>query len=180
VLATALALLLAQGGERIGWMDPLPRVFHGRSAGERLYEMLAAEKFEDAASIPPDSPIRPFSRVVYFSDFLCDAPALAAAAARCAALGADGVLVEINDPAEETFPFAGRTEFEDMESPARLRIGDAARISEAYRCAFAEHRAGTERLAAGLGWPLLRHRTDSPPAPALMSIYAALNPRGAQ
>lgn len=180
VLAAALALLLAQGGERIGWMGDPPRVFHGRSAGERVYGMLAADGFDDAASVPPDAPIRPFSRVLYFSDFLCEPEALAAAAARCAALGADGVMVEINDPAEETFPFAGRTEFEDMESPARLKIGDAARLGEAYRRAFAEHRAAVGRLAAALGWPLLRHRTDAPPAAALLSIYAALNPRGVQ
>ncbi len=180
VLATALALLLAQGGERLGWMGDPPRVLHGRTAGERLFALLAGDGFDDAASLPPDAPIRPFSRVIYVSDFLCDTSALGAAAARCAALGADGVMVEINDPAEETFPFAGRTEFEDMESDARLRIGDAAQLGQAYRRAFAEHRAALARLAGALGWPLIRHRTDAPPASALLSIYAALNPRGAQ
>ncbi len=180
VLATALALLLAEGGERVGWIDAAPRVFQGRRAGERLFETMMAQRFDDKASVPPDAPIRPFSCVVYLSDFLCEPSAFAAAAARVAALGAGGVLVEINDPAEETFPFAGRTEFEDMESPARMRIGDAARLGEAYRTAFGAHRAAVAQIAAGLGWPIIRHRTDAPASAALLSLYAALNPRGAQ
>lgn len=179
VLATALALILAQGGERVGRIGPSPRVFHGRRAGERLFEALSAEDFDDAASIPPDAPIRPFSSVVYFSDFLCDIGALSAAAARSAALGAGGAMVQINDPAEELFPFAGRTEFEDAESPARLVLGDAARLGDDYRRAFAEHRAALSALCRNLGWPLLLHRTDAPASAALMAIYAALNPRGA-
>ena len=179
VLATALALVLAQGGERIGRIGASPRVFHGRSAGERLFEVLSAEAFDDAASTPPDAPIRPFSSVVYISDFLGDEAALAAAAARAASLGAGGVMVQVNDPAEELFPFAGRTEFEDPESPARLTVGDAGNLAEDYRRAFAAHRAGLSVLCRNLGWPLLLHRTDAPASAALLALYAALNPRGA-
>lgn len=179
VLATALALLLAQGGERIGRIGRSPRVFSGRAAGERLFEELSAEDFDDAASVPPDAPVRPFSTVVYISDFFCDLGALSAAAARSAALGAGGVMVQINDPAEELFPFAGRTEFEDVESPAHLTLGDAGRLGDDYRRAFAEHREQLSTLCRNLGWPLLRHRTDAPASAALMALYAALNPRGA-
>ncbi|MDZ7628199.1 MAG: DUF58 domain-containing protein [Parvularculaceae bacterium] len=178
VLATALALLLAQGGERIGHIGPSPRVFHGRSAGERLFQLLSEETFDDAASVPADAPIRPFSRVIYISDFLCDLDRLSEAAARSAALGADGVMLQVNDPAEETFPFAGRTEFEDTETPARLTFGDATRIADDYRRAFADHRASIRRLCDAIGWRFLAHRTDAPATNALMALYAALNPRG--
>lgn len=180
VLATALALLLAQGGERVGRIGPPFHVFHGRHAGERMFSVLSAEEFDDAASTPPDAPIRPFSSVVYISDFLCDIATLTAAAARSAALGAGGVMVQINDPAEEQFPFTGRTEFEDAESPARLTIGDAATLGGGYRRAFADHRAALLALCRNLGWPLLLHRTDAPASAALMALYAALNPRGAR
>ncbi len=178
-LAVALALLLAEGGERIGAISRKPRVFHGRSAGERLCEALVSEEFDDAGSLPPDAPIRAFSRVVYVSDFLCDLDALSAAAARNAALGAQGVMVQINDPAEETFPFNGRTEFEDAESADRLTFGDAARLGDDYRLAFASHCARLQRLCNALGWPLLLHRTDTPAPLALLALYGALNPRGA-
>lgn len=179
VLAAALALLLSQGGERIGRIGPFPRVFAGRTAGERLCEELSADAFDDAASIPPDAPVRPFSIVVYISDFFCDFDALSAAAARAAALGAGGVMVKVNDPAEELFPFAGRIEFEDYESSARLTLGDAARLGDDYRRAFAEHGEQLSSLCRNLRWPLLRHRTDAPASVALMALYAALNPRGA-
>ncbi len=177
-LAVALALLLAEGGERIGAIAQKPRVFHGRSAGERLCAALLSEDFDEAGSVPPDAPIRAFSRVVYISDFLCDLDALGAAAARNAALGAQGVMVQINDPAEENFPFNGRTEFEDAESADRLTFGDAARLGDDYRLAFANHRARLKSLCKTLGWPLLLHRTDAPAPLALMALHSALNPRG--
>lgn len=88
-------------------------------------------------------------------------------------------MLQINDPAEETFPFAGRTEFEDAESPARLTVGDAARLGDDYRRAFTDHRASLHRLCGALGWRHLLHRTDAPASAALMALYAALNPRGA-
>lgn len=179
VLATALALLLAQGGERVGRIGPAPRVFHGRSAGERLFEALSAEDFDDAASTPPDAPVRAFSSVVYVSDFLCDLDSLGAAAGRAAALGAGGVMLQINDPAEELFPFAGRTEFADIETTQRLTVGDAASLGEDYRRAFSDHRARLAALCRNIGWTLLLHRTDAPASAALMALYAALNSRAA-
>jgi len=39
--------------------------------------------------------------------------------------GARGHLVMITDPVEESFPFIGNTEFVDVDSPARLRVGQA-------------------------------------------------------
>ena len=38
----------------------------------------------------------------------------------------------IADPVEETFPFSGHTEFVDVDSPARLRVGQAETFRDDY------------------------------------------------
>ncbi len=174
ILATALASLLAQGGERIGLFGHGPRLFHGRNAAARFLEALGDEKFDDRASSPPAAPIGPHARVVFLSDFFTDLDAIAAAASRCAALGASGALLQIVDPAEETFPFKGRTEFVDIESRDRLVFGDAAALGDAYRQEFTAHREALVALTRRFQWTFLSHRTDAPANAALLALYLAL------
>ena len=113
-------------------------------------------------------------RVVLISDFFADMDALAAAAARYAALGAKGVMLQIIDPVEEMFPFKGRTEFADVESRDRLTFGDSAALGDQYRKVFAAHRQSLITLANRFQWTFLAHRTDAPASAALLSLYAAL------
>lgn len=174
ILAVALAALLAQAGERIGLAGAEPRMFHGRNAAARFFEALDVDVFVDRASTPPPTPIGQHMRVVLISDFYADLDALATAAARYAALGAKGVMLQIVDPAEEMFPFKGRTEFADVESRDRLTVGDSAALGDQYRKVFAAHRQALIGLANRFQWTFLAHRTDAPASAALLSLYAAL------
>jgi uncharacterized protein (DUF58 family) len=174
VIATALASLLARGGERIGLAGPNARLFHGRAAAARFLEALEIDSFDDAASSPPPVSVRAHARVVFISDFFTDPEAIATAVGRCGALGARGVLLQIVDPAEETFPFSGRTRFEDLESRDRRVFGDAGAVRGAYRTAFAEHRARIVDIANRFGWTFVVHRTDKAASAALLAVYAAL------
>jgi uncharacterized protein (DUF58 family) len=175
VLAVALASLLAEAGERIGLAGPSPRTFQGRNADARFLDELGVDAFDEKASAPPLIPISAHSSVVYLSDFLCEFESVATAAARLAALGARGVLVQIVDPAEEEFPFAGRTEFEDLESRDRMIFGDARRLRDFYRREFGAHRDRLIGLARRLNWTFIDHRTDAAARLALMAIYEALS-----
>ncbi len=179
ILAVALAALLAQAGERVGLAGTQGRVFHGRNAAARFLEALDVDAFDDRASSPPPMPISAHARVVLLSDFYSDLDAVAEAAARAASLGAKGVLMQIVDPAEENFPFAGRTQFEDAESRDRLIFGDAAALRDAYRREFAAHREALIVLANRFQWTFAAHRTDTPASAALLTLYMALaDPRG--
>lgn len=174
ILAIALASLLARGGERIGIISPQPRVFHGRNAAARYYEALDVEAFDDQASAPPPFPLAPHARVAFISDFLTDFDATATAAARAAALGAKGVFVQVIDPAEETFPFRGRTEFLNPENRDRAIFGDAGALRDAYIREFAAHRARLIELCNRFQWTFIAHRTDTAASNALLAIFAAL------
>ncbi|NWG93358.1 MAG: DUF58 domain-containing protein [Parvularculaceae bacterium] len=174
IVATALASLLAKAGERVGLIGSTPRIFHGRSAAARFLEALDVGAFDERASSPPPFPIAAHSRVVFISDFFTDLSTVSAAAARAAALGAKGALFQVIDAAEETFPFAGRTEFADFESRDRIIVGDAGGLREAYRRAFAAHREALTAMANRLQWTFIAHRTDSPATAALLALYLAL------
>ncbi|MEM9495658.1 MAG: DUF58 domain-containing protein [Pseudomonadota bacterium] len=173
-LAVALSMLLAQAGERIGLLGEERRPFHGRTAPERLLEALHVERFDDQAGAPPPAHPPAGARIVLFSDFFMDESAISMAVSSLAGAGATGVLVQLTDEAEETFPFRGRTAFENMEGPGRLIFGDAHAIAEAYRTKFAAHRDMLRALASRTGWSLITHRTDKPAQTALLSLYTAL------
>ena len=50
-------------------------------------------------------------------------------------------LIEVADPAEETFPYAGRTEFPDPETGEKLTAGPRRTVRDDYRRAYTARRA---------------------------------------
>ena len=174
VLAVALSIMLSQAGERIGMLGEERRPFHGRATPSRILEALHITQFEDANSSPPPAHLPIGARVVMFSDFFTDIEAIEASIHSLTAAGASGVLVQICDPAEEEFPFAGRIEFKDPESADRLTFGETASVSTAYKETFAAHRNALSALARKAGWTFISHRTDKPPQTALLALFTAL------
>jgi len=171
VLLLAIADLLARGGERVGVpgvLMPTP----DRRAAERTAAAFAL--FETAAALPESGAIRRFQDVIIVGDFLDHPDDIAAKLGVIAATGAQGHLVQVLDPAEESFPFSGRTEFHDPETGIRITAGRAERWRAAYRSRFDAHRAGLRQLAARLGWSLLIHHTDRPASEPLLALHARL------
>src|SRR5690606_4972267 len=110
VITLALADLLARGGERIGLIGLMQPVA-SRAAGRRLATALAhGEKSE---GLPDVATVRRFAEVVLVGDFLDPETDVLRVIDRIAMVGARAHLVQVLDPVEETFPFAGRTEFTD-------------------------------------------------------------------
>lgn len=175
VIATAIAILLAEAGERIGLMGSGTRAFHGRAAPSRILEALLTPARDAGASTPPAAHVSAGARIVLLSDFFSEPDDIASAVRNYAADNATGVLVQIVDPAEEEFPFRGRTEFLDTESRDRLVFGEAGAIGSAYRERFAAHRQALEDIARKYGWTFIAHRTDRPAQTALLALYTALS-----
>lgn len=179
VLMLALGDLTARAGERIGLPGYLKPTAH-RLAAERLAAALpqaaAAGAFPDAQDAQA---VRRFADIVVFGDFL-DAPEeVGRRIEALAATGARGHLVQVLDPAEESFPYQGRTEFRDPETGARLTTGRAETWRAAYREALGAHRDGLRVLAQRLGWSFLVHHTDRPAAEPLLALHARLGGQAA-
>ena len=127
VLGLAAADLLVRGGEQVNLLG-LTRPLASRSIVAQFAEAMIAEERAagyKAAELPPNLVLPPRSHALLISDFLSDPSQIAARIKALAARGAHGYLVMIADPAEETFPFTGHTEFLDVNSSARLRVGQA-------------------------------------------------------
>jgi uncharacterized protein (DUF58 family) len=88
--------------------------------------------------------------------------------------GARGHVIQVVDPAEETFPFWGRIEFIEPEGAGRVTAGRAQAWRGDYQERVQRHReqirAETDRLA----WSFIIHRTDHPVTELLLALHARI------
>ncbi len=169
LLLLSLASLLVRGGERVGFvgMDGAPA--SSRLALTRIGRALFA-KGEDA--LPPRAPFARGNQLVWFSDFLD--PAALEMMKDLSRRGMSGHLVRIVDPAEEDFPYNGRTRFESPVGESDEIFGRAERIRGAYRTRFTAHGERVADTALKLGWTCTTHRTDHTPQGSLIALHAAI------
>lgn len=172
VLMFALAELLSRSGERIAVPSLLPP-FSARNGAERLAGSLMYET--PSRSLPDIQHMRRFSEVVLVSDFLQPFDELTAFLDNLARRGVRSHLVEICDPAEETFPYSGRTEFLDPETGATLLAGRAETYAEDYRRLYLARREHLSDFCKRLGWTYSVHRTDRPTTEILSRLHNALS-----
>jgi uncharacterized protein (DUF58 family) len=171
VLILALAELLSRSGERIAWPG-LTDPFTARNGAERVAAHLA-----QASVLPPRpdlSNIRRFSDIIIASDFLDPAEDTMAWLDVLARHGVRAHLIEVVDPAEETFPYAGRTEFTDPESGDKLTAGRAETLGEEYRLLYAARRQQLAGWCKRLGWSYTVNHTDRLASDALVRVHMAM------
>lgn len=178
LLLLALASLLVRGGERVGLLGasylPAASRFTLSRIGHSLLDPAMQEKERARAERddgPPTAPIARGARIVWLSDFL--SPNVEERMAGFARLGAVGHLVRIIDPAEEEFPYHGRTRFEAARQESEI-FGRAEKLQAAYRARFRAHGEEVAASALKLGWTVTTHRTDHPPLGALIALHAAI------
>lgn len=175
VCLMAIASLLSRGGERIAALGETGRPRAGRAGLEITARALA--EGPGAAKSVENADIARHARIVLASDFLDPPETWGARLARLNASGASGILLRIIDPAEDDFPFTGRTRFAAPDDGARLLFGRAEDAREGYRTVWADHGAALAQMARKAGWTLLTHRTDRPTGTAVMALHQALAPR---
>jgi len=169
VLALALAALLVRGGERIALLGDNHAPTTGRVPLRRIAHALTEDG--SAAALPPDAPIGKNSQFVWLSDFLSPLGEIESVLRRLSRHGVSGHLVHIADPAEEDFPYLGRTRFETVSGEQSDVFGRAESVQSAYRTRFRAHAGAVAALAKRLNWTHLMHRTDKRPETALVSLY---------
>ena len=175
LLAMALALVLLRGGERVGLALPGHPPRAGRAQAERLALALdtAPAKLEHAT--PDLSAIPTGGHALLFSDFLGDLSAIEASLNLAASRNLRGLLVQVLDPAEEGFPFDGRTRFESMSGHLTFETLRAGDLRAAYRDRLAARKDMLSALARHAGWRFTTLHTDSPAAAGLSWLYHALS-----
>lgn len=173
VIALALTDLLIRGGERVGLVG-LMRPTAQRNAMDRAAEAVARDPLGDDA-LPSAAGFGRFSEFLAIGDFLEPLSDIEAAMASVAGRQVGGHMIQVLDPAEETFPFTGRTEFHDAASGLTYTAGRAETVRERYLARMAERRTRLRAVADRLGWSSLLHHTDRPAQEPVLALHARLS-----
>jgi uncharacterized protein (DUF58 family) len=123
IVAFALAELLVEGGERVG----IPGLLSPTASRSVIDKMAQAMLHDDAVrlSLPPSFVPSPLSEIVLLSDFWSPIDEIRGMLAGLSASGAHGAMIQVVDPAEETFPYSGRIEFVEPEAGNVIVAGRA-------------------------------------------------------
>jgi len=177
LLAMAISVLLIRGGERVALaaLETPPRSSQLQLL--RIAQSLTADHAENDFGAPVIRIMPPHSRAVFVSDFMGDIAAVQAQMARAADRGVRGVLYQVLDPAEEAFPYDGRTIFESMGGTVSHETLKAGDLRDRYLERLAERKAQLQDLARATDWQYACHHTDDSAQSALLWLYNALERR---
>ena len=176
LLGLALAILLLRGGERVGLTGTALPPQRGNPQVLRLAELLCQDDGQDYAP-PEHRGMIPHARAVFISDFMGDLDPVQTALTKAADRGVRGVLYHLLDPAEEAFPFAGRTIFESVGGSLRHETLKANDLRDRYLDRLAARKDALQQLCARTGWRYGLHHTDATAQSALLWLYGALDAR---
>ena len=172
MVAFALAEVLVQGGERVG-IPGLMRPTASRNVIEKMAQAILHDPSE-RASLPPSFAPSPLSEVVLLSDLWSPIGEVQQTIAQLSATGAHGHVVQIVDPAEESFPYSGRVEFIEPEGAGCVTAGRAETWRNDYQALVARHRAQIRAETDRLGWSFAIHRTDRPASELLLVLHSRM------
>jgi uncharacterized protein (DUF58 family) len=181
LLLLALATLLVRGGEHLTLLGSGKAPAAGRAALGEIVASLDSDRTRDDSrqeSLPVFEPLPRYARIVMIGDFLAPLDEINSIIGGFAGHGVRGHLLQVLDPAEETFPFTGRIHFEGPENEGDLIIGRVESVRRDYTDAMNAHRRGLETLVRHAGWTFATHRTDRPPESALLALYLVLSQPG--
>jgi len=172
VVTFALAEVLVQGGERVG-VPGLTRPSASRNVIEKMAEAILHDPTE-RASLPPSFAPSPLSEIVLLSDLWVPMSEVHSKITQLAATGAHGHVIQIVDPAEESFPYSGRVEFIEPEGAGSVTAGRAEAWRSDYQAIVERHRAAIRVETDIRGWSFAIHRTDRPASELLLVLHSRM------
>lgn len=176
LLSLAAAVLMIRGGERVGLTGGQLPPRRGNMQVLRMAQHFTDD--DDAPYAPPEHrALIPHARALFVSDFLGPFEELEIALTKAADRGLRGVLLQVLDPSEEQFPFAGRTRFEGPGNGVTHETLKASALRDRYLERLAERRDALERLCRAAGWTLGLHHTGDSAQSGLLWLYHALERR---
>ncbi|HZR75395.1 DUF58 domain-containing protein [Bradyrhizobium sp.] len=172
IVAFALAELLVDGGERVG----IPGLVSPTASRSIIDKMAQAMLHDDAArlSLPPSFVPSPLSEIVVLSDFWSPIEEIRGMLAGLSASGAHGTMIQVVDPAEETFPYSGRIEFVEPEGGNIIIAGRAESWANDYVARLALHREQIRLETAKLDWLFSTHTTSRSAAELLLFLHSGM------
>ena len=172
IVAFALAELLVAGGERVG----IPGLMSPTASSNVIDKMAQAMLHDDATreSLPPSFVPSALSEIVVLSDFWSPMAEIRNMLAGLSSSGAHGTLIQVVDPAEETFPYSGRVEFVEPEGGEVITAGRAESWMNDYVARVALHRDEIRAETNRLDWLFSTHTTSRSAAELLLFLHGGM------
>ncbi len=172
LLSLAVAILLNRAGERVGLAGTDLPPKRGEGQLMRLAEALSEDGESDFGQ-PETSGMMAHGRALFVSDFMGNIEAAKMAVTEATDRGIQGVLLHLLDPAEEAFPYRGRTIFESVGGTLAHETLKASDLKDRYLERLAARKDELRSLCAATGWQYgLSHTNDSAQA-TLLWLYRA-------
>ncbi len=173
LLALATAIVLIRNGERVGLTGATLPPRRGNAQILRLADHFA--ELDEADYAPPEHrTMIPHARAVFLSDFLGDFDEIRLALTKAADRGVHGVLLQVLDPDEESFPYQGRTVFHSVAGTVQHETLMAGGLRDRYLDRLAQRRDALDALCRITGWRLGHHHTGNSAQSALLWLHQAL------
>lgn len=175
LLALALAVLLVRSGERVGLLGR-PGLPAASSEGQlvRMAAVLTAAGTGEEFGQFPELPERCAGVVVGLSDCFAGAEAVRGRLRGAIRRGVTLCLLQITDPHEERFPYAGRVRFESPAGSLHHRADAADDLAERYRENLARLRADLAMFLRRAEGRFGVHRSDRSARQALVWLNGAV------
>ncbi|WP_299899644.1 DUF58 domain-containing protein [uncultured Ruegeria sp.] len=174
LLGLATSILLVRGGERVGLTGTTLPPRRGNAQIIRLAQAWTEDDQTDYAP-PEHRAMIPHARAVFISDFLGPMDEVELALTKAADRGVRGVVLQVLDPSEESFPYRGRTVFESVGGSVRHETLKAAELRDRYLERLARRKDALTQLCRATGWQLGLHHTGDSAQAALLWLYRALD-----
>lgn len=174
LLALAVAILLNRAGERVGLTGHTLPPRRGAAQIARLAEALTQDGDEEYGT-PDLRGLLPHGRALFLSDFMGEIDGVSAALTKAADRGVQGVLLHILDPAEEAFPYRGRTIFESVGGTLSHETLKASDLRTRYLDRLAARKDELQTLCLATGWQYGLHHTSDSAQSALLWLYRAFD-----
>ena len=167
LLTLTLVNLFVRWGERIAIPDAVDPIC-SRHACEHV--ALSLQKLIHKNSATELHNISRFSHVIIMSDFLDDPNTIIEKFGILSDKNVHAHFIEICDPAEERFPYSGRTEFIDPETGTKLLAGKAESYADTYHKLYHARRATLADFARKHGWSYQICSTDRPLTDVILGL----------
>ncbi len=171
-VSLALAEVLVDAGERVG-VPGLLRPTGSRAVIDRMADAIMHDPNE-RASLPQGFSPAPLAEIVVLSDLWSPIGEIRQMLKQLSVTGAHGHVIQIVDPAEETFPYSGRVEFVEPEGGGDITAGRAENWRADYEARLERHRAEIRAETDRLHWSFTVHRTDRPANELLLALHARI------
>lgn len=172
LITLAAGALAVRAHERIGAIGSPYLPDHSRSTLVKIADWILSG---EGGVLPSFTRMPRFSSALLVSDFFDRIDDITRAVTPLASAGIRGHLVQVVDPAEESLPYSGRVQFQEMAGPLKYLSAKTETLREAYGAKLESQREALRDLSSRIGWTFIIHRTDEAPARLLMMLHALVS-----